>query len=49
MKYTPYVVLGVLLSPTAAIVLAAVLSLSTPTVTEPREAMPQYGEFDNQP
>lgn len=49
MKYTPYVVLGVLLSPTAAVVLAAALSLSNPMATEPRQVVPQYGEFENQP
>jgi hypothetical protein len=50
MKYTQHLVLAVLLSPTAAVVLAAALSLSNPTTgAEHRDPVPQYGELENQP
>ena len=49
MKYTQHLVFALLLTPTAAVLVAAALSLATPQMSSPVETVPQYAALENQP
>jgi hypothetical protein len=49
MKFTEYLFFAAMLMPTAAVLMAAALSIVTPAAGTPNEVVAQYGELENQP